>query len=83
VLNQSLAAATPTDPVLAARAAGGRRYLTEVATTLSERLVVLPRVAEAPVGAVRLRALVAESSLQNTERAGPPTRREWLRGSKR
>lgn len=60
VLNQSLAAAAPTDPVLAARAAGERRYLTEVASTLAERLVVLPRVAEAPIGAARLRALVAE-----------------------
>jgi len=46
--------------VLAARAAGERRYLNEVASTLAERLVVLPRVAEAPIGAARLRALVAE-----------------------
>jgi arsenite-transporting ATPase len=60
VLNQSLAAATPADPVLVARAAGEHRYLTEVASTLAERLVVLPRVAEAPTGATRLRALVAD-----------------------
>lgn len=61
VLNQSLTAAAPTDPMLMARAAGERRYLTEVATTLAEQLVVLPRVAEAPTGAARLRALVAET----------------------
>jgi arsenite/tail-anchored protein-transporting ATPase len=58
VLNQSLTAAKPTDPVLAARAASEHRYLTEVATTLAERLVILPRVAEAPTGADRLRALI-------------------------
>jgi len=61
VLNQSLAAAAPADPLLLARAAGEGRYLTEVATTLAQRLVVLPRMAEAPVGASRLRALVAET----------------------
>jgi arsenite-transporting ATPase len=60
VLNQSLAAASPTDPVLVARAAGEHRYLTEVATTLTERLVVLPRVGESPTGVNRLRALVAD-----------------------
>jgi arsenite-transporting ATPase len=61
VLNQSLAAAAPTDPALMARAAGEHRYLTEVATTLAERLVVLPRLAEAPTGPDRLRALVADT----------------------
>jgi len=57
ILNQSLAAAHPTDPVLAARATAEHRYLDEVATTLTDRLVVLPLVAEAPTGATRLRAL--------------------------
>jgi hypothetical protein len=61
VLNQSGGAANPTDSVLVARAAGEHHYLTEVATTLTERLVVLPRVAEAPVGAARLRSLVFET----------------------
>jgi arsenite/tail-anchored protein-transporting ATPase len=60
VLNQSLAAAAPTDPALVARAAGEHRYLTEVATTLAERLVILPRLAEPPTGPDRLRALVAD-----------------------
>ncbi len=58
ILNQSLAAAAPTDPVLAARVAGEHRYLAEAAT-LTDRLVVLPRVAEAPTGAARLHALTA------------------------
>ena len=62
VLNQSLAGANPTDSVLMARAAGEHRYLAEVATTLAERLVILPRVAEAPVGAARLRSLVFEAA---------------------
>ena len=58
VLNQSLAAAHPTDPVLAARAAGEHRYLVEAAA-LAERFVVLPRVATSPTGAAPLRALTA------------------------
>jgi arsenite/tail-anchored protein-transporting ATPase len=60
VINQSLASAQPTDPMLVARATSEHRYLTEVATTLTKRLVVLPRLAEAPTGAGRLRALVAD-----------------------
>ena len=58
VLNQSLAAAHPTDPVLAARAAGENRYLTQAAT-LTDRLIVLPRVARSPVGREQLRALTS------------------------
>ncbi len=56
VLNQSLAAAHPNDPVLAARAAAEHRYLTEAAA-LADQLVVLPRAATSPTGAPRLRAL--------------------------
>jgi arsenite/tail-anchored protein-transporting ATPase len=55
---------TPTAWVLnqsVARAGNEHRYLTEVASTLAERLVVLPRVPEAPTGATRLRALVSDS----------------------
>lgn len=61
MLNQIGGAASPTDSVLVARAAGEHHYLTEVETTLTERLVGLPRVAEAPVGAARLRSLVFET----------------------
>jgi hypothetical protein len=43
-----------------ARAAGEHRYLTEVATTLARRMVALLRMAEAPTGPDRLRALVAD-----------------------
>ena len=42
----------------AARAAGEHRYLAEAAT-LTDRLVVLPRVVRSPVGAEQLRALTA------------------------
>ena len=63
VVNQSLLAAAPTDPVLRARAAHEVRYLDEVSGTHAARTVVLPRVAEAPVGARRLRALVTQEVL--------------------
>lgn len=56
VLNQSLAAAHPTDPLLTARAAGEHRYLAGAAT-LTDRLVMVPRVSQSPVGAEQLRAL--------------------------
>ena len=58
VLNQSLAAAHPTEPVLTARAAAEHRYLAEAAA-LAERLVILPRLATSPTGATQLRALTA------------------------
>ncbi len=66
VLNQSLAAAGPTDPVLAARATREGRYLDEVTTGLSDRVVVLPRTPEAPTGPDLLRALTAEPALAGT-----------------
>ena len=62
VPNQALTAANPTDSVLMARAASEYRCLTEVATTPAERLVMLSSVAEAPVGAARLRSLVVEAA---------------------
>lgn len=65
VLNQSLAAAGRTDPVLAARATGERRYLDEVTTALSDRVVVLPRTPEA-TGPDLLRALTAEPAFAGT-----------------
>ena len=58
VVNQCLSAAHPTDPVLAARAAGEHRYLAEAAA-LAAHLVVLPRAAQSPVGVERLQALTA------------------------
>ncbi|WP_338596777.1 arsenical pump-driving ATPase [Saccharopolyspora sp. SCSIO 74807] len=57
VINQSLAAACPTEPLLLARAASEHRYLAEVATEHAERTAVLPWHAAAPIGADRLARL--------------------------
>ncbi|MBK0867212.1 arsenical pump-driving ATPase [Saccharopolyspora sp. HNM0986] len=57
VVNQSLAAASPVDPLLVARAASERRYLAEVATDHAERTAVLPWRAATPVGAEQLALL--------------------------
>lgn len=59
VLNQSLLAAGPSDPLLVARAREELRYVDEVRAGLADHVVVLPKVPRAPVGAARLRALVA------------------------
>jgi arsenite-transporting ATPase len=61
VVNQSLAAAAPRDPLLLARAASERRYVAEVATEHAERTVVLPWRAVPPVGAEQLRLLVEDN----------------------
>ncbi|WP_323844893.1 ArsA-related P-loop ATPase [Allosaccharopolyspora coralli] len=58
VVNQSLTAAGPTDPLLVARVGSERRYLTEVATEHAPRTAVLPFTATAPVGVEQLSALV-------------------------
>ena len=52
VVNQSLAAASPADPLLVARAAYERRYLAEVATDHAERTAVLPWRARQPLSAM-------------------------------
>ncbi len=62
VVNQSLLASAPADPLLRARAAQEQRHLREVATRQSTRMVVLPRTVEPPVGADHLRRLVALES---------------------
>lgn len=59
VLDQSLLAAGPSDPLLVARAREELRYVDEVRAGLADHVVVLPKVPRAPVGAARLRALVA------------------------
>ncbi len=56
VVNQSLAAATPSSPLLRARAAAEEGQLARV-STLARRLAVVPLCAEEPVGPERLRAL--------------------------
>jgi len=58
VVNQSLLAAAPTDPVLRARANQEAPHLTEVTTGLARRTVVLPRTAQPPIGPDALRDLI-------------------------
>ncbi|MFF7647395.1 arsenical pump-driving ATPase [Streptomyces canus] len=59
VVNQSLAVASPLDPLLAAKADAERRYLGEVTTEHAERTVVLPWTAAPPIGTQRLLDLAA------------------------
>lgn len=58
VVNQSLAAAEVTDPVLARRAEAELPLIARVRDELAARVAVVAVLAEAPVGAERLRALV-------------------------
>ncbi|MCL4806880.1 MAG: arsenical pump-driving ATPase [Thermoanaerobaculia bacterium] len=59
VLNRSLAAAAPTDPVLSARAALEQTHVGRVCRDLSPRVTVLPWLAEPPVGPERLSNLAS------------------------
>jgi len=63
VLNQSLLAAAPTDPLLRARANQEAPHLAEVTGGLAGRTVVLVRLPEAPVGAAALHALTQAAAL--------------------
>ena len=56
VVNSSLAAARPTDPLLAARAAGEGPHIDRV-TRANERVAVVPWLVEEPVGSRRLAVL--------------------------
>ena len=58
VVNASLAAAGPRDPVLAARAAAELEQIALVTTSLAARAAVVPWLAEEPRGAERLRQIV-------------------------
>lgn len=59
VVNQSLVAAAPLDPLLAAKAATEQRFLTEVIEEHAAHVAVLPWTAEPPVGSEQLAALAA------------------------
>jgi arsenite-transporting ATPase len=59
VVNASLAAAGPRDPVLAARAAAELEQIACVETTLAARVAVVPWLAEEPRGVDRLRQILA------------------------
>ncbi|MFN3846874.1 MAG: arsenical pump-driving ATPase [Paracoccaceae bacterium] len=61
VVNASLAATATTHPVLAARAATEAPEIEKVCGGLATRHAVVPMLAEDPVGADRLRALVGQS----------------------
>lgn len=57
VVNQSVAAADPTSPLLRRRAVNERRLIAEVATTHAARYAVIALQGEEPIGARRLRQL--------------------------
>ncbi len=61
VINASLAATATTHPVLAARAATEAPEITAVRNGLATQYAVVPMLAEDPVGAARLRALVGRT----------------------
>ena len=62
VMNQSLAAAGVTDPVLTARAMAESHHIGEVATRYASRLAIVPMLAEAPIGRGGVAQLFAESA---------------------
>ena len=62
VVNNSLAAAGTTDPLLRRRAAEEIEQIRRVADELAERTYVVPRLVEEPRGAAGLRAMVAGSA---------------------
>ena len=59
ILNRSLAAAGPTDPVLRARARLEIAHIEHVRREVASRLTLLPWLAEPPVGSDRLHALAS------------------------
>jgi arsenite/tail-anchored protein-transporting ATPase len=59
VVNNSLAAAGPSDPLLRRRAAEEVEQVERVATELTDRVFVVPRLADEPRGIPALRAMIA------------------------
>lgn len=59
VVNQSLAASQVSDPLLASRAAAEIPLILRVRDELAARAAVVPVLADAPIGPLRLRALAA------------------------
>ena len=62
VINQSVAAAHPTSPLLCQRAANERGLITDVARTHAVRYAIVALHGEEPIGAERLRALCQSST---------------------
>ncbi len=71
VINASLAAAHPTDPILRARASAEISQIAKVTEQLAHRVALIPFQAEEPVGVERLRALTQPEA----SRCGPATYR--------
>jgi arsenite/tail-anchored protein-transporting ATPase len=59
VVNNSLAVAGPTDPLLRRRAAAEVEQVERVATELADRVFIVPRLADEPRGIAALRAMIA------------------------
>ena len=70
VVNRSLAAAHPTDPLLVHRGAEELPLLDRVQTELARRVAVVPWLLEPPVGASALRNLAGTPASTLTEQAG-------------
>jgi len=70
VVNASLAAAGPRDPVLTARAIAELEQIALVKTNLATRVAVVPWLAEEPRGADRLRQI---TQLVGAPREGAPS----------
>ncbi len=60
VMNASLSAAQPVDPLLRCRAAAETWEITKVKETMAERVVLIPFQTDEPVGATRLLALTKD-----------------------
>jgi arsenite-transporting ATPase len=58
IVNQSLAAADTTDPLLCARADAERPLIQQVQNELATRTAIVPIQAEPPIGSIALRALL-------------------------
>jgi arsenite-transporting ATPase len=62
VVNNCLAAAGPSDPLLRRRAEAEMEQVGRVAAELAERVYVVPRLSEEPRGVARLRAMIGRSA---------------------
>jgi len=61
VINASLAVARPTDPILVQRAQAELEQIHKVQEHCAHRVVIVPWLAEEPVGAKRLQQLAREA----------------------
>ncbi|MEU4647345.1 arsenical pump-driving ATPase [Nocardia fluminea] len=68
VLNNSLAAAHPTDALLRARAATEIAHIDAVATRYSSRYAIVPMLSSEPIGAVRLASMTGEVDIEPLRR---------------